>query len=731
MRVSDSFRIHSSFTSLYSNTSLELDSLCETFSREAGNWQNLCGMVIGAAAFRLTRFAALKCLPSSLGIFQNFHPVRQGLSWAIGLSSEVTLCRASTSSFFRWSNPTFSGSEGVFDRQAWLLNFIDFALLKGSARLSRNFTPLLAHALQDTAIVSGRHLGHALGFCLSPVGSLGEQLVHAEITSLQLEVGMKCFSFLMPSMRLFERNLDFQMASQERSVTPFHESSVFKPRSMAAIEGNQGQRSHAFDAYELTLDRIFTLRRRYGGSFANGIALPYLAAETIPHFDCNNFSHAELASLALPAKPSLVLNGHVLPAPRSLRELPSVANAIRAFFQSANFVRIEYDGVTYAGHVQELGRGEVGVVYSLGDDLVLKVSRCHYDGIATNLLDAKATKLWEQEAIGRKFEVAERYITHPFGLFSISRRAPGATLTKLLFQEGALYLNQEGGLQVNEAQDSFAMQAVWQGVSDFLKLIHRNPLMVYSAMPDNIHVQATADGKIRLTLIDFGPSLTSYFAASQVNFKVLKKLLPEWMEARPSYEALGREELVAAIEAEGVPTLRIAGENHFILKDLFFVRNRRDYLELAARRLRERSDLWVHAIMNAASTRPQFMGFEVQTGDVVAIATQAGVNEMGIIIEKRGELYLARHKAAAGAHLQRLSALEEDIRRESWCFQIGRYPYMIFDGGRALSGQTLGMIEKRDQHPDLDNSSFVNAAYEATGLHFSGMQDLVLIGQNH
>ena len=65
-------------------------------------------------------------------------------------------------------------------------SIITFGSLRGAGHLAEGQNLLFQHTLQATTMVGGHHLTAAIGITPRPEGTLGEQLLSAEVTNLQL-----------------------------------------------------------------------------------------------------------------------------------------------------------------------------------------------------------------------------------------------------------------------------------------------------------------------------------------------------------------------------------------------------------------------------------------------------------------------------------------------------------------------------------------------------------------
>ena len=129
-------------------------------------------------------------------------PLRM-LSVGVGLGTEVTAFETSSRAFTTLAgenaNPNlwnWNGEGGL--RQGLLTSLLTFGMLKGAGHLSRESNVVFQHAFSSTAMVAGHQSASMLGIISRPEGSLAEQLLHAEMTNLQLGAGTSLLHTVAP-----------------------------------------------------------------------------------------------------------------------------------------------------------------------------------------------------------------------------------------------------------------------------------------------------------------------------------------------------------------------------------------------------------------------------------------------------------------------------------------------------------------------------------------------------
>jgi len=199
----------------------QIDSLVGGFVSQATDWRSLAGFTAGGLASRTARIGAMG--------FGSGNLIRIA-SVGLGLTAEVSTfeltnrtlisSKSEISNLWRWS-----GSGGI--RQGLLQSFVTFGTLKGAGRLVQGENFLVQHLVQDSAMVAGHHLSGALGFAGRPRGTLAEQILNAEATTLQIGAGMALSHRFAPGIGALEGGLDL--------MTP-------SPLSLS-LEGEGGRRS--------------------------------------------------------------------------------------------------------------------------------------------------------------------------------------------------------------------------------------------------------------------------------------------------------------------------------------------------------------------------------------------------------------------------------------------------------------------------------------------------------
>lgn len=173
-------------------------------------------MMAGGLAYRLGKMAGLQ-LSSSVfsSYFSRMMP--QALAPLIGLAAEVTAFQGSD----RFLRSLQQGNESLFHEsiengfaETWRNSFVDFGIMKGVGHLLQSSNIILQHLSQDLSMVAGHQATAMLGFTSHPEGNFLDQMLHAEITNLQLGVGGR-FSALVTGhhLRRLERSMEQQMAS--------------------------------------------------------------------------------------------------------------------------------------------------------------------------------------------------------------------------------------------------------------------------------------------------------------------------------------------------------------------------------------------------------------------------------------------------------------------------------------------------------------------------------------
>jgi hypothetical protein len=192
------------------------DTLVGRFVEETGNWKSLAALSVGGLSYR---FARIGTLSIAARVPQGGSLLRLA-SYGTGLIAEAGSFEASSRLFASTtgdrSNPSlwnWSGQGGV--REGFTSSLLTFGILKPAGFLVREQNIALQHLFSDVAMVGGHQLSSALGVTPQPEGSLAEQLLHAEVTNLQLAAGMGLVYHLAPSALSLERGLDLSLRSQE------------------------------------------------------------------------------------------------------------------------------------------------------------------------------------------------------------------------------------------------------------------------------------------------------------------------------------------------------------------------------------------------------------------------------------------------------------------------------------------------------------------------------------
>ncbi|MFO1520101.1 MAG: hypothetical protein U1F57_10640, partial [bacterium] len=161
-------------------TQKQVDALVESFAHEATDWKSLCAMVAGGFAYRFGRMSTLSLAGKSAA----YETPMCFLSYAVGLGSEAGAFEAAHRACLSLSGegasqPTLWSWEGKGGfKEGWKRSFLTFGILKGAGAAAANQNILLAHFVQDTAMVAGNQLAARWELAPAPDGGIAEQLLH-------------------------------------------------------------------------------------------------------------------------------------------------------------------------------------------------------------------------------------------------------------------------------------------------------------------------------------------------------------------------------------------------------------------------------------------------------------------------------------------------------------------------------------------------------------------------
>src|SRR4030095_2451295 len=169
----------------------QVDGLVGGFVEQATDLRTLAAITTGSLAYRMGRVGwmglgsgnAVRALSVVGGLgaeVSAFELTNRGLtSVSVGAHGRAPL----HANLWHWS-----GQGGL--QQGLLQSLITFGTLKGVGHLARGENVMVQHLLQDTAMVFGHRAAGAVGAGPRPTGTLAEQFLHAEATTLQLAAGM-------------------------------------------------------------------------------------------------------------------------------------------------------------------------------------------------------------------------------------------------------------------------------------------------------------------------------------------------------------------------------------------------------------------------------------------------------------------------------------------------------------------------------------------------------------
>lgn len=192
-----------------SSGQLALDATLRHFCEEATNPVTIASMTLGGLAFQGTRTGLL-----GLGISQN-SLIRNGLTYAGALASEVTVFRASNRLLQEGT------SEGTFSRE-WFSTALDIGLLKFTGLTSARQNIFLRHASQDLAMVTGHEIGAHLGWIPAQSGTFIEKLFQAEALNWSMIAGSALGHRLTGGrLQILERSLSLRAETLSRNFNRF------------------------------------------------------------------------------------------------------------------------------------------------------------------------------------------------------------------------------------------------------------------------------------------------------------------------------------------------------------------------------------------------------------------------------------------------------------------------------------------------------------------------------
>ncbi|MFO1519726.1 MAG: hypothetical protein U1F57_08720 [bacterium] len=204
-----------------------VDGLVSHFADEAGDWRNLAAMATGSLFYRFGRVGTLALAARA----QQAAPLLRIASYGVGLAAEVTAFQGASD--FLSPQASHASQQTYFER--WRTSFVHFALLKMGGAAAQGQNVLLQHGLQDFAMVAGHGLTGRMGWTPVPEGSLAEQLVHAEVTNLQLGAGMSLMHSVAPGLAALERNIDLSIRAEETVASEGARPTIFGPHSFGPV----------------------------------------------------------------------------------------------------------------------------------------------------------------------------------------------------------------------------------------------------------------------------------------------------------------------------------------------------------------------------------------------------------------------------------------------------------------------------------------------------------------
>jgi hypothetical protein len=209
--------------STFSPFSDQVDEAVGLFLEQATDPKVLASMTAAGLAFRLGRVAGFGT--SALRVSSS---LRFPISYALGFGSEVLALEFTNRTLHSlWAtrrSPLQSGSPDLWSwsgpggwKEGLSSSALTFGMLRGIGYLAREQNIIVQHAFQSFALVLGHQSASLLGIVPKSSGSFGEQILHAEVTTLQMGAGMGLVQSLAPNLGALERALDL---SSSRMIAP-------------------------------------------------------------------------------------------------------------------------------------------------------------------------------------------------------------------------------------------------------------------------------------------------------------------------------------------------------------------------------------------------------------------------------------------------------------------------------------------------------------------------------
>ncbi|MFO1518467.1 MAG: 1-acyl-sn-glycerol-3-phosphate acyltransferase [bacterium] len=199
------------------STQSQVDAMVSGFAEQASDWRSLAAMATGSLFYRVGRMGTL-ALGARAG--QVAAPVINVASYGIGLGTEVAafegtsrLLATATGDRSNANLWNWSGRGGWRDGLA--SSMVTFGMLKGAGSLGQSQNVLIQHLFSDLAMVGGHQVTGALGWTPHAEGTFAEQMLHAEVTNIQLGAGMSLLHTVAPGLAAFERGLDLSLRARE------------------------------------------------------------------------------------------------------------------------------------------------------------------------------------------------------------------------------------------------------------------------------------------------------------------------------------------------------------------------------------------------------------------------------------------------------------------------------------------------------------------------------------
>ncbi len=455
--------------------------------------------------------------------------------------------------------------------------------------------------------------------------------------------------------------------------------------------GGSKRSSRASQLHEQSLKNIADIYQYYSRNevpYVNDLRFIQMAKHVDPDVKIDPANLEVLRKISLPAAmlPDVKINGvPMFMHCKTLGDLVPALWRLHDFIHSSAYLKIEVGDKLYEGAIYEMGRGVQGIAYAIGHQWVIKLPYPSYNAVASLMMEQQSSEFWHLFAGRHGFTTVKELFMHPLGFFSIRQRAKGQSMEVFLKQ---------WALQDQPLPAWF--EQLKSSVENILAINRKYPMFAYSLHAENVFVQFDAQGRPKLELFDYGLPIYALTPLQHFNRFKVNDLL--YYNPLAGVEISHQKQLWNTLTRMGIPEIKLLEVPYLLLKDIFLVRQWSDYLDYLKQNMQLRSSK-NEAVANQFKVEQAylFQGIHLEEGDLVGLSEYEQysvvtkdrlsiphIGQVGIVLRKNNEWYLATYQKDLGYYLMSFSQLHAEIELGQRHYIVMRTPWGLSEFQKHL-----------------------------------------------